>query len=122
MRPPETTGLYRLTPDGERPLAELETARTFWSRIRGLLGRTQLAPGKGLLLDPCHAIHTFGMQFPIDVIFLTRDHRVAGIHRDVGPMRIVHGGPQAGLVVEVQAGWLPTDAVSAGDQLVMRVP
>jgi uncharacterized membrane protein (UPF0127 family) len=42
----------------------------------GLLNRKALAQGEGLLLDRCYGIHTFGMRFPIDVVFLDKELRV----------------------------------------------
>ena len=39
-------------------------------RMKGLLGRKSLDHGEGLWIKPCMGIHTFGMRFPIDVIFL----------------------------------------------------
>ncbi|HYP06159.1 MAG TPA: DUF192 domain-containing protein, partial [Bryobacteraceae bacterium] len=42
------------------------------SRRTGLLRHTGLAPGEGLWIVPCEAVHTFGMNFAIDVVFLSR--------------------------------------------------
>jgi len=41
------------------------------TRNKGLLGRNSLASGEGLWIVPCEAIHTFGMRFPIDLVYLT---------------------------------------------------
>ncbi|OGV45651.1 MAG: hypothetical protein A2X46_14910 [Lentisphaerae bacterium GWF2_57_35] len=98
-------------------IARLETARTPWTRLIGLLGRTTLPPGHGLLLDPCPSIHTFGMLFPIDAIFLDNENRITRIHRNIGPFRIVFGGRKATRVIEVQSGWLPKDAIAISDHL-----
>jgi uncharacterized protein len=116
----EPITVYRLAPDGERPIADLETARTPFARLFGLLGRARLGPGKGLLLDPCGVIHTFGMRFPIDALFLDKNRRITRIHRNVGPMRMARGGKGSAMVIEIQSGWLPPDAVTEGDQLVFR--
>ena len=45
-------------------------------RRKGLLGHERLSAGEGLWIVPCEAVHTFGMQFPIDLIYLDRDKRV----------------------------------------------
>jgi uncharacterized protein len=42
-------------------------------RMRGLLGRSRLAPDRALLLERTRSIHTFGMRFPIAVALLDRD-------------------------------------------------
>ena len=55
-----------------RVLAAFDSA----SRRTGLLGRTGLPEGDALIIAPCSAVHTFGMQFPIDVLFVDRRGRV----------------------------------------------
>ena len=52
-------------------------ARGMWGRMRGLLGRPSLGQGEGLLLQPCNGVHTVGMRYPIDILFLDRRGRVA---------------------------------------------
>lgn len=51
-------------------------ADTFLSRLIGLLGRSELMPGESLLIKPCYSVHTFGMRFTIDVVFLDREGKV----------------------------------------------
>lgn len=109
------------SPKDERLFAGVVMARTPWARLIGLLGRTSLPPGQGLLLEPCGSIHTFGMLFPIDAIFLDKDKKVVRLHRHIGPFRIVFGGRTATQVIETQSGWLAPTAVSVGDQLTFHV-
>jgi uncharacterized protein len=66
----------------------IEMAQSASARSRGLLGRKGLAPGEGLWIVPCEAIHTFGMQFSIDLVYLDRGCRVRKIRRNVPPWRI----------------------------------
>ena len=54
----------------------VETAFDSRSRRRGLLGREGLPTDTLLAIAPSNAIHTFGMKFPIDVLFVARDGRV----------------------------------------------
>ncbi|NYT61212.1 DUF192 domain-containing protein [Alcaligenaceae bacterium] len=46
------------------------TAHGFWTRLRGLHAWRFLPCGTGLHLSPCNAIHTFGLAYAIDVVFL----------------------------------------------------
>ena len=79
--------------------------------MKGLLGRSELRPGEGLLLRPASAIHTFFMRFPIDAVFLDREWRVVGIADDVAPWRTAaRKGAKA--VLELPAG-NPRGAASA---------
>lgn len=62
-------------------------AQTLWQRTRGLLGRPCPAKGHGLLIERCHAVHTVGMAYPIDVVFLDRFFSIVRI-ATVPPMRL----------------------------------
>src|SRR3954451_3163915 len=66
----------------------LAIAGTNGSRRKGLLGRSGLSRGEGLWIIPCECIHTFFMQFPIDVIFLDRERHIRKLRSDVQPWRI----------------------------------
>lgn len=66
----------------------LRTADTFWRRMRGLLGYPALKNGEGLLIKPCNMIHTFGMRYCIDAVFIDRQHRVLKIAPHVAPLRM----------------------------------
>ena len=87
------------------------------SRMKGLLGRSELRPGEGLLLRPASAIHTFFMRFPIDAVFLDRDWRVVGIAGDVAPWRTA-GRKGAKAVLELPAGESARRGLRTGDLLV----
>ena len=80
---------------------EAEVAETMFERMRGLIGRETLAPGKGLHILKCNCIHTFFMRFPIDATFLDRDGRVVKVVRNIRPWRPwVWGGWRAKSVLE----------------------
>ncbi len=101
----------------EALLAVAETADTPTSRTQGLLGRDSLAPGHGLILDPCRLIHTFFMRFAIDVVFVDGRQRVTRVARDVRPFRFAWGGWSARLTLELPAGTLARVPVAPGAQL-----
>ena len=62
-------------------------AETPFARMRGLLGRSGLSSGEGLLLRPAGSVHTAFMRFAIDVVFLDRDLRVLKVASDLAPWR-----------------------------------
>jgi len=101
---------------GRPVVAEVEVAATFGRRALGLLGRRALPPGQGLWLAPCAAVHTVGMRFPLDLIFLDRTLRVVRVARGVPAGRIVRGRG-AHSVLEIAAGWLPAGTLAPGDVL-----
>ncbi|MBT3191785.1 MAG: DUF192 domain-containing protein [Verrucomicrobia bacterium] len=104
---------------GEVLVPQLLIADRTISRMRGLLGRSGLPEGTGMLLDPCSSIHTIGMRFSLDVIFLDRGHRVVRVVHNVQPNRFAFGGPGARRAVEVEAGWLDLSALAVGESLVV---
>ena|SRR5271154_583421 len=57
-----------------------EVANTNESRRRGLLGRSSIGEREGLWIVPCSSIHTVGMQFAIDVLFIDRDGRIIHVN------------------------------------------
>lgn len=68
-------------------VSRLYIAQTFWSRLKGLLGTSELTAGEGLLIRPCSSIHTFGMRYPIDVLFLSSELKVLKIVHSIPAMR-----------------------------------
>lgn len=86
------------------------------TRRKGLLGRSRLNPGEGLWIVPCQGIHTWGMKFPIDVLYLDRKKTVRKLQRAVRPWRLsvclwAHS------VLELPAGALDRTETAKGDQL-----
>jgi len=85
--------------------------------MRGLLGRRSLPSGNGILLKPAASVHTFFMRFPIDAVFLDREHRVVRIERDVRPWRAT-GRRGSYAVLELPSGECEQRELAIGDRLV----
>ena len=92
--------------DGECACAvDADVAETFAERARGLIARPAPAPGRGLLIPRCNAIHTLFMRYPIDATFLDREGRVVRRIRGIRPWRLfVWGGWRAAQVLETASG------------------
>mgnify|MGYP001091472575 CR=1 FL=1 len=95
---------------------EAEVADTSKKRRTGLLKRESLPQGEGLWITPCEAIHTIGMKFPIDVLFLSRTRKVLKIKERVPPGRIAIC-LRAHSVLELPAGTVAATGTAVGDQL-----
>jgi uncharacterized membrane protein (UPF0127 family) len=65
-----------------------EVASNGAKRAKGLLGRKGLERGEGMWIVPCEAVHTFFMQFPLDLIYLDRRNRVRKVKSHVVPWRL----------------------------------
>ena len=66
----------------------LHVARTFRERRRGLAKMTPLPAGHALRILKCNSIHTFGMRFALDLVWLARDGRVLRVDHGVAPRRM----------------------------------
>ena len=93
-------------------------ADSFFLRLRGLLGRGELADGEGLLLRPSGSIHTWFMRHPIDAVFLDRDNRVVRTVPAIKPWRTASAG-RARAVLELRAGEAARRGIVVGDRLVV---
>ena len=117
MKPLDSTCTYRAMVD-ERILAKhVEVAHSFLKRAVGLLGRGGLETDTLMWIHPAATIHTLGMQFPIDVVFLNRQNQIVKVVSAVPPGRAVMGGFGAYSVLEAAAGWLDVDAIQPGAQV-----
>lgn len=95
-------------------------AETSLSRMVGLLGKTGLDPGAGLLIIPSQAVHTIAMRFPIDVVFVDRNSRVAHVQPSLVPNRISGLHWKARYVLELPTGVIAQTSTAIGDQLSLE--
>jgi hypothetical protein len=102
----------------EQVATSVEIAATRKSRRRGLLGRRGLDETSAMLLAPCTAVHTVGMRFAIDVVFVDRQGYAVKIVRDLRPWRIALAAG-ASAVIEMAAGSLRWGQVLPGDRLYL---
>jgi uncharacterized protein len=79
---------------------ELPVGTTLISRLLGLALLRRERAGPGLLLPRCRSVHTFGMRFALDLIFLDEHRRVLEIRREV-PSRRIARCPRASEVLEM---------------------
>ncbi len=97
----------------------IEVANGFFTRFKGLLGRKGLQEGEGLLLSPCSSIHCFGMQFPIDTVFLDKKYKVVDVCANLNPGSMA-SHHQARYVLELKAGEAERNKIEIGEQLSVR--
>lgn len=88
-------------------------------RMRGLLGRNELAAGEGMMITPCAMIHTFWMRFAIDVVFLSAQRVVIGIRHHVRPWRFAFAAGAA-VTLELRQGDAKRLSIQQGDTLIWQ--
>jgi uncharacterized membrane protein (UPF0127 family) len=86
---------------------DVEVANNIISRLLGLMFRKKIDVGRAMLISPCNSIHTFFMQFSIDVIFLDDEFKIIKIIRSMRPWRMSWPYWKASQVLELPAGTVP---------------
>ena len=91
-------------------------ADTFLTRLKGLLATKQLETGKGLVIRPCSSIHTVGMNYDIDVIFIGSDDNVLKVVSNMPANRFALCR-KSSYVVELPAGTIEATGTTVGDKI-----
>lgn len=103
------------TRNSEVLVNQLEVASTFFTRLMGLMGRKSFSAGSGLLIkNSGNSIHTFFMQFPIDLVFIDKEYKVRWVKTHVGPRRLVF----APLLTQTDCLELPAGVVDATQTMI----
>ncbi len=91
----------------------------YFSRLVGLLGTTRrwARPGNGLWIVPSHGVHTIGMMYALDLIFLDRQLTVVGVEEHVRPFRISKVSFKADSVLELPVHTVFRTETRVGDQM-----
>jgi uncharacterized membrane protein (UPF0127 family) len=114
---------YALNQTRQRYLAtRLDVADGHWSRLRGLIGKRpeEFREGRGLWITPCHGVHTLGMQFPIDVLYLNLEQVVLHVETNLKPWRFAPVRLQAASVLELPRETLQSTGTRVGDRIEIR--
>ena len=97
----------------------LAVADSHFSRLRGLLGISlnDFGNGRGLWIVPCHGVHTLGMGFPIDVVYLDRSMTVVHVQNELQPWRFAPIRMQASSVLELPCCMAAETHTAVGDRI-----
>ncbi len=99
--------------------ANIKIAQTFFARLKGLMFQKSLMDGEGLLLCPCNMIHTFGMKFPIDVVFLSKKYVVLETVENLKQNKATSMIKGAAYTLELPVGIIKKANINKGDQIVV---
>ena len=92
-------------------------AKSFFSRLQGLLGKKFFGLEDALIIEGCQAIHMFFMKFPIDVIFVDRTNTVVGLVVNIKPFCLSPFFFRARQAIELPSGSIEKSSVHIGDCL-----
>ena len=97
----------------------VKVADSILSRLVGLLGKRSLALDSGLWIVPSSGVHTLGMLFTIDVVFLDKNLKVVGLRELLRPFSITGLNLQADSLIELPAHTIFKSRTEIGDELVV---
>jgi uncharacterized membrane protein (UPF0127 family) len=100
---------------------DVRAADTIFSRLRGLIGRLKLRSDEGIWVVPSRGVHTLGLLFPLDLIYLDEHYRVIHLVEYFPSFRIGPLKAQAESVLELPTHTIYSSQTQSGDQLVICV-
>lgn len=104
---------------GRELLSDAATfARTRRERVRGLTRRPPLSGNQALVFHKTKQIHTFGMSYPLDVIFCDRGLEVLHVTRNIPPRRVSRWVFRTHYTIEMRGGAVPPD-LAPGKRLIL---
>ena len=92
-------------------------ADSFMQRLTGMLTRRFSDSFDGIVFRSCNAIHTFGMKFEIDVIFINTENKVTALYERVKPWKSCCAKCFRATAIELPAGTIAKSGVKCGDLL-----
>ena len=104
---------------GKEISSSVKIADTFFSRLAGLIPRSELNDNEGLFLSPCAMIHMCFMKFPIDAVFVDSDMKVLRIFLNLKPWRFSSWVRRSYGVLELPAGKADGN-IRVGDSLELK--
>ncbi|TCO78689.1 DUF192 domain-containing protein [Marinisporobacter balticus] len=102
---------------GKTLAKKVHIANTFYKRLKGLMFTKNLPSDCGLYIQPCHGIHTFFMNYNIDVLHLDSDNQIVAMEENLATGQIGNVHPHTVAVVELPAGKIRTTQTKVGHQI-----
>ncbi|OCA84549.1 hypothetical protein A8F94_16505 [Bacillus sp. FJAT-27225] len=95
----------------------IENADSFFRRLKGLMFTKSLPAGHGLLIKPCQSIHTFFMNYPIDVVYLDGNNEIVALDQSMKPSKVGKVYRKASSVLELPDGTIRDTELKVGNHL-----
>jgi uncharacterized protein len=96
---------------------EITKAHHFFSRLKGLMFSKSLPEGHGLHIQPCRSIHTFFMNYPIDVLYLNKDFEIVGLDENLQPAKMGQVYKNGYSVLELTSGTIQKSGTKVGNKI-----
>jgi uncharacterized membrane protein (UPF0127 family) len=96
---------------------EISKAYTFFTRLKGLMFSKSLPEGHGLHIQPCQSIHTFFMNYPLDVLYLNKELEIIGLEEEIMPSKIGQVYKNGNSVLELPRGTIQKSGTKVGHKI-----
>ena len=100
---------------------KVTAADTHLARLKGLLG-VRLKSDEGIWMTPSQGVHTIGVRFAIDLVYLDANHRVIETIESFGTFRIAPLRMKCASVLELPTRTIYSSQTQVGDELVICSP
>jgi len=94
-------------------------AGNIFQRLKGLLGTKSLSQNYALIIKPCSSVHTYFMQYNIDVAFVDKDNKIIAMVHDLAPFKISNIYFNSAFCIEFPSGTLKKTSTTIGDTIVL---
>lgn len=94
-------------------------ADTSFARLKGLIGKFKLRSDEGLWVVPSSGVHTLGVLFPLDLVYLDEHLQVIHLIEYFPTFRIAPLKIRAASVLELPPHTIYSSQTQRGDQLVI---
>lgn len=101
---------------------DVHVADTPFARLRGFIGKMKLRSDEALWVVPSRGIHTIGVLFPLDVIYLDSRLRVLRLKERLRPLRITSPLLNCASVLAVRQGIIEQSGTQVGDRMMVALP
>ncbi len=101
-------------------LCNCYVADSFWKRFRGLMMASELPENYSLLLTKTNSIHMFFMNYPLDIIFFTKNGEIIEILQNFPRRAVSKIYSKASFALELKAGFLKDKNLAKGDTLIVE--
>jgi len=106
--------------NGQKIAGDVYVADTFLTRLKGLLFKKEMNEDKGLLIRPCSQVHTIGMKFNIDVVFLSNSGEVVHTEIDMEPGSVSPHIKFSNQILELKGGTIRKLSITRGQQMTLE--
>ncbi|MFT9598494.1 DUF192 domain-containing protein [Mesobacillus sp.] len=103
--------------NGKELAADVKIADTFFSRFKGLMLTDSLSDGHSLYIQPCRSIHTFFMNYSIDVLYINENNEIVGTDEQLEPAKMGKRCKGAYSVFELPEGTIRNTGTKVGHSI-----